>query len=155
MHKFQEIRELKDTEVLCVKKTGPYAESAKEAWVALTEFTGPKNLHTDDTKFIGICYDDPGATPAEEIRYDACITYSGDVELTGDVAKQTISGGKYAVFLHKGPYEKVGEVYDFIYKEWLPQNGHEINDEPCLELYLNNCMTTPPVDLLTEIHIKI
>lgn len=37
----------------------------------------------------------------------------------GGVQRITIPGGRYVVFTHKGPYEKLGETYGYIYGEYL------------------------------------
>ncbi|NPV88392.1 AraC family transcriptional regulator [Coprothermobacteraceae bacterium] len=41
---------------------------------------------------------------------------------------------KYAVFTHEGPLEKIGETYDYIYREWLPKSGYR-QVAPGFELY--------------------
>ena len=89
------------------------------------------------------------------MRYDACISIDADVEAEGDVGVQVIAGGKYAVVLHKGPYEKMNETYGALYGQWLPSSGEELRELPCLEKYLNSPDQTAPEELLTEIFIPL
>lgn len=162
MDNFIGIKELDDITVITVKRAGKYSESASQAWSALCKFAysnsiGKKNkIITPEAKFIGISYDDPGVTPEEKLRYEACISIEQDIETTGEVSKNTISGGKYAVFLHKGPYEKFSDTYNAIFMEWLPSSGEQLSDSPCFELYLNrDPRRTKPENLRTEIYVPL
>lgn len=38
--------------------------------------------------------------------------------------------GMYAVFVHHGPASKGPETYNYIFREWLPNSGYEIDDRP-------------------------
>lgn len=104
---------------------------------------------------IGISHDDPQVTEASRFRYDACMTVDRDVTPEGDVGKKTIAGGRYAVFVHEGPYEGFEETYGRIFGAWLPESGEQLREEPCFELYLNSPDQTPPEDLRTEIWLPL
>ncbi len=93
---------LEETEVLYVRKTGPYRKAAASAWRTLCFFAGPRRLLGPDTQFIGLSHDDPDITTADKLRYDACIPLSRPVKPRGKVGLKTIAGGRHAVFLHKG-----------------------------------------------------
>lgn len=149
-------RELGDTPVLYVRKTGAYGDAAKEAWGVVMGFAYRNRIITPDTRAIGIGYDDPTITEAENIRYDACVTFSGEVQPEGDVGVQVIAGGRFAVFLHKGPYEGLADVYRAIFGTWLPASDSTLRDQPCFEVYLNrDPRRTKPERLRTEIWIPV
>jgi AraC family transcriptional regulator len=151
-----EIRTLEDQQVLFVRRTGNYGQAAEEAWKALMKHAFWRMLTNRSVKFIGISRDDPKLTEESKLRYDACMTIKEAVKPKGEVGLQTLKGGKYAVFLHEGPYEKFNETYDLIFSEWLPRSGYKLRDTPCYELYLNkNPKRTKPENLRTEIHIPI
>jgi AraC family transcriptional regulator len=151
-----DIRTFSDQKVLFVRKTGKYDKAASEAWSTLMKFAYSRRLMKKDTKAIGISHDDPYITPEEKIRYDACITINQDVKPEGEVGIQTINGGRYAVFLHKGPYDRLGETYKAIFTQWLPLSGEKLRDVPCFEIYLNrDPRRTKPENLRTEIHVPI
>jgi len=149
-----EIRNLEPHKVLFVRKLGDYNRSGKLAWTELMAFAGARNLIKPDTKMIGICHDDPTTTPKEKLRYDACITIDKDIEVAGAAGIQTIAGGNYAVFLHKGPFEKLVNTYNHIFDEWLPSSGATLRTVPIFEQYLNLAHENPE-ELLTEIYIPI
>ncbi|NVN99488.1 MAG: AraC family transcriptional regulator [Geobacteraceae bacterium] len=151
-----EIRECSETKVLFVRKTGAYNEAASPAWEALLCFACKNCLMSDGTEMIGIGHDDPDITAEEKIRYDACITFSGEVKPEGEVGVQTIGGGRYAVFLHKGAYAGLKEAYCDIFAGWLPASGCTLGERPVFEKYLNrDAGNTKPENLRTEIWIPV
>lgn len=142
------------TRVAFIRWTGPYHEVGP-TWEALMDWAGSNGHFNGDTRYFGASYDDPDVTPAEKIRYDACITIGDDVEGEGDVGIRTIPGGTYAVTIHEGPYEKLGDTYTRLMGQWFPASGYEPGDAPCLEFYLNEPDATPQEDLLTEIWVLL
>jgi AraC family transcriptional regulator len=151
-----EMRTLPEQQVLFVRKTGRYDKAAAEAWSALMHFAYSRRLMKKDTKGIGISHDSPDITPEEKIRYDACITFTGAVKPEGEVGLQTIAGGRYAVFLHKGPYKNFSKTYNYIMAQWYPESGKKFRDLPCFEIYLNrDPRRTKPENLRTEIFVPI
>lgn len=151
-----EMREFPETNVLFARRTGPYGEAAKGAWEALMGFAYKNRLMTDKTSLIGISHDDPAITEENKIRYDACITFSGNPKPEGEIGMQTISGGRHAVFLHKGAYADMTETYRNIFVGWLATSGCTLRDQPCFELYLNrDPRRTKPENLRTEIWVPV
>ncbi len=151
-----EMRELQEMKVLFARKTGPYAEVAGKAWDTLMKFAYQHRLLSPATLCIGIGYDDPSVTPEEQLRYDACITFTGDVQPEGEIGLQTIAGGRYAVFLHKGAYSGLYETYRGIFAGWLPTSGYTLREAPCFEKYLNrDPRRTKPENLRTEIWVPL
>jgi AraC family transcriptional regulator len=149
------IVERPEKQAVFVRRTGAYEESAGAAWEAVCRFAYSRRLVSPDREFIGISHDDPQITAQEKLRYDACITVSQPVKPEGEVGVQSIAGGRYAVFLHKGPYENLLGTYQFIFGEWLPGSGEELRDVPSFELYLNAPERTRPENLKTEIYIPL
>ncbi len=151
-----EIRSMPEQKVLFVRRTGKYEKAASEAWSALMKFAYSRKLMTKNTCGIGISHDDPNITPEEKIRYDACITIDRVVKPEGDVGIQTIAGGRYAMFLHRGAYERFEDTYRAIFSKWLPESGERLRDCPCFEVYLNrDPRRTKPENLKTEIYVPI
>lgn len=149
------IIERPETQALFVRRTGAYRESASAAWEAVCRFAGSRGLPSAGQEYIGISHDDPQITAQEKLRYDACITLRQPVKPEGEVGVQSIAGGRYAVFLHKGPYEKLTGTYQFIFGVWLPGSGEKLRDVPSFERYLNTPQTTRPEALQTEIYIPL
>lgn len=53
-----------------------------------------------------------------------------------------LSGGLYAVFIHKGPASDFKNTFQFIFSQWLPQSDYDLDDREHFELlgekYKNN-----------------
>lgn len=74
----------------------------------------------------------------------------------GKLGIQTIPGGRYAVFLHKGAYTGLAEVYRNIFAGWLASSGCTLGELPVFEKYLNrDPRRTKPENLRTEILIPV
>ena len=151
-----ELKKLNPIPVLSVRKKGDYTTAAKQAWEGLMKFTYSNKLMTKETESIGICYDDPNVTNQERIRYDACVTYVAPVEISGDVEKDVIEGGLYAIFLHKGAYDGLKDTYSAIFNQWLPGSDYKLRELPPFEKYLNrDPRRTKSENLKTKIYIPI
>ncbi|MGD9580663.1 MAG: GyrI-like domain-containing protein [Vampirovibrionia bacterium] len=155
MDNFQEIKNIEAIKVFFVNKVGPYEKSCTEAWDELMVFANKHELMQKGAKGYGISHDDPKTVPAEKIRYDACVSYIEGIEPEGSVGVKEITAGEYAIFLHKGPYEKLGDVYNKAYAEWLPASGKKARQGACFEQYLNNPKVVEPQEYLTQIHIPV
>lgn len=149
------IETLPDLNILKVRQTGPYMESATRAWEILCAWAGPKGLLGSATWFIGIGLDDPSVTAPEAIRYEAAITAPAGVAPEAPVEQGSLPGGEYAIITHQGPYEKLEETYGLIMGRWLPTSGRDLRETPWFELYRNDPSSTPPEQLLTDIHIPL
>jgi AraC family transcriptional regulator len=147
---------LKPAKVIFVQTIGDYNSiGTSKAWEKVCAFAEKNKLFGWKTEFIGISHDDPDITETEKLRYDACITITKDIKPEGVIGVQQIEGGKYAVFLHKGPYEKLHETYDKIFAHWLPGSNFELRNTPCFEKYLNEPERTKPEKLKTEIYLPV
>jgi AraC family transcriptional regulator len=151
-----EIVEFEEIKVISARAFGAYAEAAPEAWSQIMKFAYSNKLMKNGVRMFGISHDDPNVTEPNNIRYDACVDIDANIEKEANLRKLTVSGGTYARFLHKGPYENFQETYAYIFNEWLPESNHKLRDVPCFEIYLNkDPRRTKPENLKTEIHIPI
>jgi AraC family transcriptional regulator len=150
------IMNLQPQTILFVRKTGPYSKASSAAFGALMHFAYQNKLINKSTQMIGISHDSPDITDADKLRYDACLTLDQPIEPQGEFGLQTIAGGRYACFVHKGPYEAFGETYRLIFGQWLAQSGKRLRDVPAFERYLNRDPgRTKPENLRTEIYIPL
>ena len=140
--------------VAYVRHTGPY-DQCSEAWEKVNAWAAAEGLMGPSATFLGRSYDDPDITPADKVRYDACVTVDADVKPSGEIGITEIPGGDYAVARHVGPYEKIGETYAALLGRWLPGSGREMADAPSLEQYWNDPESTPPEELETDICILL
>jgi len=150
------IVELSDRQVIYINIIGEYGnENYNNTWTKLWLFVKENKLFSRGIESIGLSYDDPKVTESDKCRYDACLTISKAVKASGEIGVKSIDGGKYAVFMFKGSYDKLGEVYDFIFGSWLVDSDYELRDVPVMEKYLNNPNRTSPEKLKTEIYLPI
>lgn len=142
-------------DVLYVRKTGHYMNSADEAWKAIVAFVTENELFEKAVTRYGISHDNPKVIEEHNLRYDACLELSESINPKGEVAKKKIAGGKYALFLHKGPYEVIGETFKNV-GDWIVETGADLRDEPSFQKYLNLDPTgIKEEDLRTEIYVPI
>lgn len=130
-------------------------KSFAAAWDKLRRFAQSKKLIDDNVEFIGLSFDDPAITSPEKCRFYACFTPNREVKPEGSFGVRTIPGGKYAVFLHNGPYYKLKETYFNIYVKWFPESGLKIKGNMSFEKYLNNSSETKDEELRTEIYVPV
>ncbi|WP_027720232.1 AraC family transcriptional regulator [Maridesulfovibrio zosterae] len=150
-----EIRKRKETMVAFIRHVGSYFD-VKIAWDKLCSWASIHNLNSPETEYLGICYDDPNVTPKGKIRYDACVTITAEIEPHPEIGIQIIPCSKYAVAIHRGPYERLIEAYQNLYGKWLPKSGFELrNSIPSFEKYLKTPDQYAPEDLLTEIWLGV
>jgi len=150
------IKKINAKKVIFYLSIGPYeGEGTAKAWEKVCDFASKKKLWGFGTEMIGISYDDPEITESEKLRYEACITVSKEVKAEGEIGFKMIDGGNYAIFRHRGAYENLSNTYNYIYKQWLPESGHELRDLPCFEAYLNDPAKTKPENLKTDIYIPL
>jgi AraC family transcriptional regulator len=149
-----EVKELPPLKVVFLRHVGPYSQVGA-TWGRLMMWAGMRGLCGPQMRMIGIVHDDPDVTPSDKVRYDAAIVVNRPVEPEGEFGVTELPGGKFAVFQHRGPYEKLGETYQRFCGGWLPQSGREARDAEAFEEYLNSPMNTRPEDLLTRIHVPL
>lgn len=145
-----EIKRLAPLRVAFVRHVGPYM-GVGAAWGRLCAWAGPRGILGPNTRFLGICHDDPEVTPPDKIRYDACVTVGDDVKAEGDIGIQETIPGDYAVTLHRGPYENLKDTYAKLAGQWLPTSKRELRHAPSIEFYRNSPQDTPPENLMTDV----
>ena len=149
-----EIRQIDEMKVIYIQAIGDY-NLVGPAWERLCEFAVRKGLFGPQTTMFGLSHDDPDITESSKLRYDACIAVNTIIEPEGEVGVKMVAGGKYAVFVHKGPYADLNKSYNDIFRNWLPKNNCELGDSPPIEIYLNDPHKVKPEDIQTEICIPI
>lgn len=154
--KSPKIVDLPTKQVIYVALTGAYGTlNYGEAYAKLWAFVKENKLFTAGIEHICISHDDPKVTENDKQRSDICLAVHKPAKPHGEVGIKEIEGGKYAVFLYQGSYEKLSCVYDTIFGKWLTESGYELRNTFTFEKYLNDCRKTSPEKLKTEIYIPI
>lgn len=154
-----EVKQLPDMHVAYIRHIGPYKGNSElfgRMFGKLTKWAGANNLFGPDTKFMAVYHDDPKITNEEKLRMDVCMTISEDLKVDGEIGKETVSGGTYAVAKFElkdaSEYEK---AWNSVYKDWLPESGYQPDNRPPFELYLNNPEEHPEKIHIVEICIPV
>lgn len=108
----------------------------------------------DDNRF-GFAYNDPRTTPADEFRHDLCVVVPESLKIDGCVKEGHLPAGRYAIIVHKGSRENLGDTVDILYKEWLPRSGEELADLPCVFCYRNLEHDVAETELVTDVMLLL
>ena len=150
-------KNLPDLSLLFLRRYGNYTQSPWEAWPAMIGFIHENHLDRSTIRCFGICHDDPEVTSEDKLRYDAAILAPQEVKEKGEVGRQVLKGGKYAIFTHTGPYSGLEEVFKRIFLKWLP-NSRESFDEAravfCEHLNMEY-VEMEPEKLVTKLYIPL
>jgi AraC family transcriptional regulator len=148
------IRTVTSIRVAALAHSGDYM-TIGHTFERLSAMAAAQGLLGPTSRFFGIYFDDPSATPRDSLRSEACVALPHGLSLSGDLQVREIRGGRYAVTLHVGPYAELERPYRWLYGTWLAQSGEEAADAPCVEEYLNDARTIPPTELKTEIWLPL
>lgn len=149
------VKSLPAIELATLPHLGEYLEIGRTFEKLVIE-AGAAGLMGPDTRSIGIYFDDPEATPVEELKSKAGLTikHAKLTKMTNAEAT-TIPGGRHAILRHTGPYSDLLKSYRWLFGVWLPESGEEAANRPCFEEYVNDPTQTPPSELLTDIHLPL
>lgn len=108
------------------------------------------NLKPKPGEAFSIAYDDPKTTKASEFRLDLAIKIPENLKLSNEVMEKYLPAGRYAVAMHKGSRNNIGDTVYALYRDWLPNSGEELGDFPCVFCYYNFEHEVAETELLTE-----
>lgn len=151
-----EIMNLEASDLLGYKHQGDYMEIGS-VFEKLFVYATSHQLLDENTRSIGVYYDDPQSVSKDKLRSMACITAKTDIVFAEHNTLENIQipSGKYATVVFKGSYAELEQPYNWLFGEWLPNSGHEAANFPPFEEYLNDPKDTPPNELLTRIHCPL
>ncbi|HAT6976846.1 TPA: AraC family transcriptional regulator [Legionella pneumophila] len=107
------------------------------------------NLKPRPGEAFALAYDDPKTTPPSEFRIDLGIKVPENLKLDG-VIEKFLPSGRYAVTVHKGSRNNIGDVVYYLYRDWLPNTSEQLGDLPCIFCYYNFDHEVAETELLTE-----
>lgn len=115
----------------------------------------PINLKPKAGEAFGFGYHDPREVTPEEFRFDLALSVPQDFKLNDQVTERTLPAGRYAVTMHKGSRDNIGDTIYSIYRDWLQQSGEELGDLPCIFCYYNFDYEVAETESLTEIWVLL
>lgn len=137
--------------------------------LAVLHQTGPYNGSTVFAKLIraaqaqglpcqpvfGLSYDDPALVLPEGLRSAAGVEMAPDTTPIPPLKVLDLPDTRMAIFAYRGPNERLGLAYDWIFGHWLPASGEAPANQPVLSIYHNNPQSTAAEDLRTDICIPL
>lgn len=148
------ILEKPDLNLACIRHVGEY-DKVGQSFQKLMIWAAKRLVLKLRPTTIGIVHDNPDLTAKQHRRFDACLLLTKAIQPQGVIGYKQISGGKFAVFRYKGPYEALYTIYDYIYHRCLFDYQWELRDEPALEWYIHSPPLYRPEQLLTDIYLPI
>jgi AraC family transcriptional regulator len=145
-----------DESVLFIRKTGDYQVTASEAFTELVQYLKAKKLHSRVLSFYCMGLDDPLIVGRSHCRFDACVSLSEPVASSGVVGQKILPGGRFALFIIRGPYSEIEESLLNIFRFWYPTSKlHILNFDPICELVAMNDASIPDTERITKLYIPI
>ncbi len=139
--------------VAYMRHVGPY-NGAYRVWQDFTARLMKDGLPRKDSLFIGVPLDNPKVTPAEKLRYDACVTVDEKYAPTKPVRAQTIAGGDYVV-ARNCPIGAIAKGYEKLFRSWLPGSGRRVRKAPSFLVAVNGSEGMPPAFGFTDIYVPL
>lgn len=153
MHEFTSV-ERPVTHYAFLETRGLYSEVAQKLWGDLGPLLSEIG-HDSIREYLGLSGMDTSKTGNDALIYQAGIALAAAPQkLPSKMQYRAVASGKYARFLHIGPYKEIGAVFDHAFK-LLAESKTNLRSEFCIENYLNDPQTTPEKELKTEILIPV
>ncbi|MDX2024536.1 MAG: AraC family transcriptional regulator [Deltaproteobacteria bacterium] len=105
---------------------------------------------------FNLVYDDPDDVDPTQHRMDLCAATNQPVlpNEFGVVAK-TIPAGRCAVLRHVGSDDTLRNTVGFLYRQWLPQSGHECRDFPLFFQRVSFFPDVPEHEAITDVFLPL
>lgn len=133
-----EVKEMPAWHVAYARKMGPYGKATAEAaFGELMRWAGPRGL-IGKAPMMGMYWDNPEVTAPEQCRNDACLVVPPGTKVDAPIALQDIAGGPYLVCAFDVPTTQFGAAWEEAFRH-LVDKGLECADQPCYELYHDDC----------------
>lgn len=151
------IEKISDLPLLFVRRYGDYNVSTAEAWKAMFQFIDENKIPHDKLRYFGLFHDNPEITSEEKLRCDAAILAPEGVKEKGEVTRQTLKGGNYAIFTHLGSHDLLEATFNRVFLKWLPTSQQTFDEKrPCFCEHFNlDYSYTQPEKLVTKIYIPL
>jgi AraC family transcriptional regulator len=126
------IKDMDDIKVVGIKRKIVTRESKKQIAALWEEFNKIResNEELSNLQTIGVCfpeqkYLEQQPEPDDTWYYMAAVIVEDSKDVPKGLTAHTILGSKYAVFTHKGSFDKLHETYKFISVDWIRQVDYE------------------------------
>ena len=132
---FVGMRRMSALRLACVRSMSGYGPSINKAWQSLFAWAYARGIVGHDSRMYGVPLDDPEVTPEKKCRYFAALSVGPEVAPDGRVEILLIEPCTWLEFSFQGRLEDFSRFYEWVYGEWLPENGFLPDDKSALEEY--------------------
>lgn len=130
------IQRLEPIIVAFTRHLGAYTEADTGAFDTLTTWAMATGHYHGDNLLLGIGHDDPHITPADKVRFDACLQVAEPFAPVGAIGCQTLPASDYAAITYVGPYgAAMYEAYRAIFIHLQSRPDYTLIGLPAVEIY--------------------
>ncbi len=112
-------------------------------------------IKVDGVVSAAVLHDDPLLVDEPDLRSDIGFILSANTTLPDDFREVVIAPSRCAVLHFKGPYVGLFEAYQYLYGQWVPNNGVELSDSPIYAMILEDPREVSPTELRTDICLPL
>jgi AraC family transcriptional regulator len=135
---------------------GPYQKVLPESFARLCEVAQRRGLFArPGAVTLAVCHDDPETTPADQIRSEAAITVDDSFDGEGEIKVRMLTGGRYAIATHLGPYSGLTAAWQTFVGTLIPAAQVKFREGDCFEVYVNDPSRVKPTEIRTEMYMPI
>lgn len=126
------VKHLAPMHVAYIRHVGSFQGDAalfERLFTRIRQWAQPRGLLLLSTaKILSIHHDNPemGITDARRLRLDAAVTIPADTLVQGEIGKQRLDGGTYAVTRVRILGNQYMATWDALMSEWLPGSGFQL-----------------------------
>jgi AraC family transcriptional regulator len=152
-----EVKVFPETTVVYLRYLGKMNDKKifKNLFKNLYNWASSRDLLDLNSKGMIIYHNNPEITPEDKMMVSVCFTVSPDTEVSGEIGKLVIPGGKYAFARFKISPEEFQNAWSWLCCDWLPQSGYECDDRPVFDLYHNDPNCLPGEKFVVDICIPV
>jgi AraC family transcriptional regulator len=153
-----EVRRLEPMHVAYLRHLGPFQENSalfERLLGRIRAWAGARGLLLPTARLLSISHDAPEITDARKLRLDAAITVPEGTRTDGEIGRQRLDGGTYAVARVRIRANQFVETWDTLMGGWLPGSGYQPDDRPRFELYLNDPAADPEGMIEVEVCLAV
>lgn len=150
------IKEFDDQSVFYVRRNENYTpEYIGAALGDLYNWCAPRGLIGEKEDVLVIYWDNVAVTPKDKRRFDVAIAASSPIATSQQVHRQSLHGGKYAVYHSEVLRMDFYPHWNAFLKQWFPSSGFVPDDRPCFTRFYD-CFNAESGDtVLVDICVPI
>ena len=145
--------------IYCVTRKGmkdnTFSEAARSAFDALGAWLSEGHHWPAVREMLSYCPRPPAGPNDADADFVAAVSLGQPATAKGEIRVEKIDAGRFARFIHVGPYDTLWQTWNAIVRDWIPAHQNEMRMGHCFEVYVSDPKSTPPAELRTDIFISV